>query len=146
MSSIVNDALVILSDLELNLSVLTGKLDADERHRLAQSIDGVVRKLGELSSTDSLSELEFAELANQLIEVVNSSASVREILSADEQIASPQERAAQLAVFEKNEKVSQISGKPTESDKRETEQFEFLANQIINRCQIIRKKLDQENA
>jgi hypothetical protein len=141
MTSIINDALVILSDLELNLNVITSKLNDDERHGLAEQISQVVGKLGELSENHGLTEQQFAELANDLIEVVNASDSVRETLSADEEISSAQERAAQLAVFEKNEQAGGSAGKP-QTDRRETEQFEFLANQIINRCQIIRQKLE----
>ncbi|HLA13256.1 MAG TPA: hypothetical protein VJ023_21930 [Pyrinomonadaceae bacterium] len=143
MSSIINDALVMLSDLELNLNDLAKKLSPDEGRRLAANIDQVARKLGELNSADALTELEFAEMANELINAVNSSELVRETLSADEEISSMQERAAQLAVLEKKQQNSTSTTKSIESDKREKEQFEFLSNQIINRCQIIRKKLDQ---
>lgn len=144
MSSIVNDALVMLNDLELNLRDVSGKLSPDEKHRLAEEIGQVVQKLGVLNSTDGLTELEFAELANELIDVVNSCESVRETLSADDEISSVQERAAQLAVLEKKEQSSfSRAARPAKSDQPAKEQFEFLANQIINRCQIIRKKLDQ---
>ena len=144
MSSIINDALIMLSDLELNLGDVSSKLSPDERHDLATKIDQVTSKLGELNSADGLTELEFAELANELIDVVNSSDVVRDALSADEEISSAQERAAQLAVLEKNEQSAlSRAAKPAETDQRAKEQFEFLANQIISRCQIIRKKLDQ---
>lgn len=144
MSSIINEALTMLNDLELNLNDLSGKLSPEQRQSLAGGIDQVVRELGQLKSTDGLTELDFAELANDLINVINSDDTVRQALSADDEISSAQERAAQLAVLEKNVQTSfSRAARPAESDKKGTEQFEFLANQIINRCQIIRKKLDQ---
>lgn len=144
MSSIINEALTMLNDLELNISDVSGKLSQEQRLSLAGGIDQVVQELGQLNSTDGLTELDFSELANQLIDVINSYEPVREALSADDEISSAQERAAQLAVLEKNEQTSlSRAAQPVESDKKGTAQFEFLANQIISRCQIIRKKLDQ---
>lgn len=144
MSSIINDALIMLNDLELNLGDVSAKLSSEERKGLAVQIDRVVTELSQVKSTEGFSELDFSELANELIDAVNSYQLVRETLSADDEISSSQERAAQLAVLEKNEQsLPDRAARPAESDKRATEQFEFLANQIINRCQIIRKKLDQ---
>jgi hypothetical protein len=144
MSSIINEALTMLNDLELNIGDVSGKLSQEQRQSLAGGIDQVVQELGQLNSTDGLTELDFSELANQLINVINSYDSVRQALSADDEISSAQERAAQLAVLEKNVQTSfSRAAQPAESDKKGTAQFEFLANQIINRCQIIRKKLDQ---
>jgi len=142
MSSIINDALTMLNDLELNFADVAGKLSAVEKQNLVGEIDRVVREL-EHSSTDGLTELEFAELANKLIDSVNAYDAVRTTLSADDEIASAQERAAQLAVLEQKEEQSiRRAAKPAETDKKAAEQFEFLANQIISQCQIIKKKLD----
>jgi hypothetical protein len=142
MSSIINDALTMLNDLELNFADVAGKLSAVEKQNLMGEIDRVVREL-EHSSTDGLTELEFAALANKLIDSVNAYDAVRTTLSADDEIASAQERAAQLAVLEQKEEQSISRGaKPATTDKKAAEQFEFLANQIISQCQIIKKKLD----
>ena len=142
MESIVNQALSVLNDLELNISDVNRSLPEAERSAFLDRVAQVEAKLKALVEGASFTELELEEVANGLIEGINQHRAVTEAISADEEISSSQERAARLTQLEESgmrlstEQARPAMGKGEPDRKRE--QHTFLANQMITKLDVIR--------
>jgi hypothetical protein len=143
MATIINDALSVLDDLERKIGELSRNLRAEEQDAFSNHVAQAQGQLESLVKSGSFTEYDLAEAANELIDGINAYPAVAEAISSGEQISSSEERATQLAQLEKSERFTRAA-RPTHPEKSKVEQYAFLANQIINKCQIVRKAMDSE--
>jgi hypothetical protein len=145
MDTIVNQALSVLNDLELNIDEVSRMLPAEEKNDFLNRVAQVEAKLKAMIEGSSFTERELEEVANRLIEEINQYGAVTEAISADEEISSSQERAARLTLLEESEmrsltgQAKPAAGKSEHDRKRE--QHTFLANQMITKLDVIRNAM-----
>jgi hypothetical protein len=136
MATIINEAVNLLGELELQLDQLNQTLNDSERTAFSNRIEQAQHEFESLIRSGSFAEYELSEIANDLIESVAVSVSTAEV---SKQISSKEDRATQLTRLEKKDLMR--AARPTHPEKSQVEQYEFLANQIVNKCQIVRKAL-----
>lgn len=144
MATIINDALGVLNDLELKIGEISLTLKDDEREAFSNRIAQAQSQLERLIKSGFFTEYDLSEVANELIDGITADDATTAVIADGKQFSSAEERAAQLAQLEKRERHFTRAASPTHPEKSKVEQYTFLANQIINKCQIVKKAMDSE--
>jgi hypothetical protein len=144
MSTIIEEALRLLNDLETRIDRVSGTLPGEAREALSNRLGRAQSKVEALVASGSFSEFDLAEVANELIDGLADSGTNVEVTNAGEKITSREERAALLAQLEKSDGLPTRAARPTQPERGKVEQYDFFANQIINQCQIVKKVVDSQ--
>lgn len=140
MAAIIDEALRVLSNLQQTIDEVSRDLKGDERDAFSARIAAAQNRFEGFVESGSYNECDLSEAANDLIESVIANPGW---VGAGEKVSSSEERAALLAQLEKDGRPTRAAH-VTHPEKSTVEQYTFQANQIIDKCQIVRRAIDSE--